>query len=80
MKASYSDVVYLTTLIEEATQTKETVKVALLVEHKSKMPSQLLLRLQVEEYINRIMTMNYDKKTDRTRYLSNKRPKNIMLN
>ena len=66
MKASYSDVVYLTTLIDETTQTKETVKVALLVEHKSKMPSQLLLRLQVEEYINRIMTMNYDKKTDRT--------------
>ena len=66
MKASYSDVVYLTTLIDETTQTKETVKVALLVEHKSKMPSQLLLRLQVEEYINRIMTMNYDKKTDST--------------
>ena len=66
MKASYSDVVYLTTLIDEATQEKETVKVALLVEHKSKMPSQLLLRLQVEEYINRIMTMNYDKKTDST--------------
>ena len=66
MKAFYSDVVYLTTLIDETTQTRETVKVALLIEHKSKMPSQLLLRLQVEEYINSIMRMNYDKKTDST--------------
>ena len=66
MKAFFSDVVYLTTLIDETTQTKEVVKVALLIEHKSKMPSQLLLRLQVEEYINGIMKMNYDKKTDST--------------
>ena len=66
MKAFFSDVVYLTTLIDETTQTKEVVKVALLIEHKSKMPSPLLLRLQVEEYINGIMKMNYDKKTDST--------------
>ena len=66
LKAFYSDIVYLTTIIDETTQTRETVKVALLIEHKSRMPSQLLLRLQVEEYINAIMKRNYNKKTDST--------------
>ena len=66
LNAFYSDVVYLTDLIDEAAQTQEPVKVALLIEHKSQMPSQLVLRLQVSEYINAIMKMNYDAKTDST--------------
>ena len=66
LQGFYSDVVYLTDLIDESTQTQEPVKVALLIEHKSQMPSQLVLRLQVSEYINAIMKMNYDAKTDST--------------
>ena len=66
LQAFYADVVYLTDLIDETAQTQEPVKVALLIEHKSQMPSQLVLRLQVSEYINAIMKMNYDAKTDST--------------
>ena len=66
LQAFYSDIVYLTSLIDDTTQTKAPVKVALLIEHKSKISSQLLLRLQVAEYINAIMKKNYNKKTDST--------------
>ena len=66
LQVFYSDIVYLTTLIDETTQKKEPIKVALLIEHKSDMPSQVLLRLQLLEYISSIMRMNYDPDTDKT--------------
>ena len=40
LQVFYSDIVYMTTLIDETTKERESVKVALLVEHKSEMPSQ----------------------------------------
>ena len=66
LRAFYSDFVYWASLVDETTEMKEPITVALLIEHKSKMPAQLLLRLQVSEYINSIMRMNYDKETDTT--------------
>ena len=62
----FSDVVYKTTLIDETKDVPESVEIALLVEHKSDMPSELALRLQLVDYINAIMKKNYDKKTDKT--------------
>ncbi len=53
-------------MVDETTDAKEPITVALLVEHKSKMPTQLFLRLQLSEYINSIMKMNYNKATDTT--------------
>ena len=66
LQAFYSDIVYLASLIDESTNEIQPVNVAFLIEHKSQMPSQLLLRLQIEAYINAIMQMNYDEKTDTT--------------
>lgn len=66
LEVFYSDVVYLTTLIDETTQKRVPIKIALLIEHKSDMPSQLQLRLQILEYIASIMRINYDKDTDKT--------------
>jgi hypothetical protein len=66
LNAFFSDVVYLATLTDETTAVKEWVKVALLIEHKSDMPSELALRLQALDYITAIMKKNYDKKTDTT--------------
>jgi Putative transposase, YhgA-like len=62
----FSDVVYWATLIDETTGTPQIVKVGLLIEHKSDMPSELALRLQALDYITAIMKKNYDKKTDTT--------------
>ena len=66
LQAFYADIVYLTTMIDETTGEKELVNVALLIEHKSKMPKQLQLRLQISDYINGIMKRHYDEKTDTT--------------
>ena len=66
LQAFYSDIVYLTSLIDEATGEQEPLNVALLIEHKSTKPAQLGLRLQVEEYINGIMKKHYNPKTDTT--------------
>ena len=66
LQAFYSDFVYLTSLVDETTDAKEPITVALLIEHKSKMPTPLFLRLQLSEYINSIMKMNYNKDTDST--------------
>ncbi len=66
LQVFFSDIVYLTTLIDEATDLKKPVKVAVLVEHKSEMPSQLAMRLQALDYINAIMKKNYNKETDTT--------------
>ena len=63
----FSDVVYETTLIDETIDTPEAIEIALLVEHKSDMPSELALRLQVGDYIHAIMKHNYNPKTDKTR-------------
>jgi hypothetical protein len=61
----YSDLVYLTTMTD-ANGTQSPVKIALLLEHKSAMPSQLQLRLQLLEYIVAIQHRNYDEKSDST--------------
>ena len=66
LQVFYSDIVYLTDLIDETTQKKEPIKIALLIEHKSEMPSQMVLRLQILEYVSSIMRMNYNKDTDKT--------------
>ena len=66
LQAFYSDIVFLTSFIDETTAEKEPAQVALLIEHKSDTPSQLLIRLQIEEYINAIMKRNYVKETDST--------------
>jgi Putative transposase, YhgA-like len=66
LQVFYSDIVYLTTVIDEATELKRPAKVAVLVEHKSDMPSQLAMRLQALDYINAILKKNYDKDTDTT--------------
>ena len=66
LQVFYSDIVYLTTIVDEATDSKRPVKVAVLVEHKSDMPSQLAMRLQALDYINAILKKNYDKDTDTT--------------
>jgi hypothetical protein len=61
----YSDVVYWTTLTDQ-NGTKKPVKIALLLEHKSQMPTQLQMRLQLLEYIVALKMRNYNKKTDET--------------
>jgi hypothetical protein len=61
----YSDLVYLTTMTDE-NGTKKPIKIALLLEHKSAMPSPLQLRLQLLEYIVAIQHRNYDEKSDST--------------
>ena len=66
LQVFYSDIVYLTDLIDETTHKKEPIKIALLIEHKSEMPSQMVLRLQILEYVSSIMRMNYNKDTDKT--------------
>jgi Putative transposase, YhgA-like len=66
LQVFYSDVVYLTTIVDEATELQRSVKVAVLVEHKSDMPTQLAMRLQALDYINAILKKNYNKDTDTT--------------
>jgi Putative transposase, YhgA-like len=66
LQVFYSDIVYLTNIVDEATELKRPVNVAVLVEHKSDMPTQLAMRLQALDYINAIMKKNYDKDTDTT--------------
>jgi Putative transposase, YhgA-like len=66
LEVFFSDVVYLATLIDKTTGISQQVKVGLLIEHKSDMPSELALRLQALDYISAIMKKNYDKKTDTT--------------
>jgi hypothetical protein len=66
LQVFFSDIVYLTTIVDEATALKRAVKVAVLVEHKSDMPTQLAMRLQALDYINAILKKNYDKETDTT--------------
>jgi hypothetical protein len=66
LQVFFSDIVYLTTLIDEDSGTQEPVKMAFLIEHKSDMPTQLELRLQAGDYINAIMKKNYNRKTDKT--------------
>ena len=66
LQVFFSDVVYQTTLIDENKDVPELVDIALLVEHKSDMPTELPLRLQLVDYINAIMKKNYNPKTDKT--------------
>ena len=66
LHAFYSDIVYQATLINENKGKPESARVALLVEHKSDMPTQLAARLQALDYISAIMKRNYNKKTDTT--------------
>jgi Putative transposase, YhgA-like len=66
LQVFYSDIVYLTNIVDEATELKRPVNVAVLVEHKSEMPTQLAMRLQALDYINAIMKKNYNKNTDTT--------------
>ena len=66
LQVFYSDIVYLTTVVDEATDLKRPANVAVLVEHKSEMPSQLAMRLQALDYINAILKKNYNKDTDTT--------------
>ena len=62
----FSDIVYLTTLIDDESGAREPVNVAVLIEHKSEMPTELQLRLQATDYINAIMKKNYNKDSDKT--------------
>jgi Putative transposase, YhgA-like len=64
----YSDLVYWTTMTDQ-NGTKKPIKIALLLEHKSKMPSQLLMRLQLLEYIVALKIRNYDEDTDETLFV-----------
>ena len=66
LQAFYADVVYLADLIDLNTNEPIPVTIAFLLEHKSKMPTQLQIRLQLSEYIVSIMSKNYDEKTDTT--------------
>ena len=66
LQVFFSDVVYQTTLIDEGNDVPEAVEIALLVEHKSDMPHELPLRLQLSDYINAVMKKNYDPKTNKT--------------
>jgi Putative transposase, YhgA-like len=61
----YSDLVYLTTMTD-SNGVQQPVKIALLLEHKSEMPSPLEMRIQLLEYIVAIKRRNYDSKTDTT--------------
>lgn len=66
LQVFYSDVVYWIELIDENSQVKEKVVIAFLLEHKSQMPTELQLRLQLSEYAVSIMNRNYDAETDTT--------------
>ena len=66
LQVFYSDVVYMTTLIDETKGSKELVKVSLLIEHKSDMPAELPMRFQLVDYINAIMKKHYNKETNTT--------------
>ena len=54
LQVFFSDIVYLTTLIDEESGTQEPLKMAFLIEHKSEMPTELELRLQASDYIKLI--------------------------
>ena len=66
LQAFYSDVVYWAELIDLETQERIPVTTAFLLEHKSWMPKELQLRLQLADYAISIMNQNYDEKTDTT--------------
>jgi Putative transposase, YhgA-like/High-temperature-induced dauer-formation protein len=66
LKVFFSDIVYMANLIDKNTDTPEPAKVAVLIEHKSDMPTQLAMRLQAMDYINAIMKKNYNKDLDKT--------------
>jgi hypothetical protein len=66
LQAFYSDVVYWVELIDLDTQERILVTTAFLLEHKSRMPTELQMRLQLADYAISIMNQNYDEKTDTT--------------
>ena len=66
LQAFYSDIVYQAILIDENRESPEPVNIALLIEHKSDMPTQLAMRLQSMDYVNAIMKRHYDKNKDTT--------------
>jgi Putative transposase, YhgA-like len=66
LQAFYSDVVYWAELIDLETQERIPVTTAFLMEHKSRMPTELQMRLQLADYAVSIMNQNYDEKTDTT--------------
>jgi Putative transposase, YhgA-like len=68
LDALYSDLVYLTTIIDQ-NGTRKPVKIALLLEHKSEMPSSLRMRLQLLEYLSALKSKHYDEKTDSTLFV-----------
>ena len=66
LQAFYSDIVYQAILTDENKDAPEPVNIALLIEHKSDMPTQLAMRLQSMDYVNAIMKRHYDKNKDTT--------------
>jgi hypothetical protein len=66
LQVFFSDVVYQTTLVDENKDIQEVADIAFLIEHKSDMPTELAVRLQLVDYINGIMKKNYNPKTDTT--------------
>jgi hypothetical protein len=66
LQAFFSDIVYQALLTDGNTVIPQPARVALLVEHKSDMPTQLAVRLQALDYINAIMKKHYNKDTDKT--------------
>jgi hypothetical protein len=66
LQAFYADVVYWADVIDLRSNEQTRVTIAFLLEHKSKMPTQLQIRLQLSAYMISIMTENYDEKTDTT--------------
>ncbi len=61
----YSDLVYTTTF-RTLDGVVKPIKIAFLFEHKSKMPTSLLLRLQLLVYMSAIQLRTYDSDTDET--------------
>jgi recombination-promoting nuclease RpnE len=66
LKAFYSDIVYRATLLDENKENPQPTNVSLLIEHKSDMPPQLVMRLQALDYISAIMKKHYNKDTNKT--------------
>jgi Putative transposase, YhgA-like len=66
LQAFYSDIVYRAIITDTHSAQVHRALVALLVEHKSDMPTQLAMRLQCLDYICAIMKRHYNKDTDTT--------------
>jgi hypothetical protein len=66
LQVFFSDIVYRAILTDENKEKPQPANVALLVEHKSDMPTQLAMRLQALDYISAIMKTNYNPETDKT--------------